>query len=155
MTRTHRSIPGRQTAFLADRDCDPSTNTSSLAAADYSFVGENTGDSAGISVSSAGDVDGDGLDDLLVGAYENDDGGTSAGKAYLILAASLGSTSTIDLSLADYSFVGENPGDLAGHSVAGAGDVDGDGLDDLLVGAHGNNDGGNGAGKAYLILSGL
>ena len=79
------------------------------------------------------EVFGDGLDDLLVGAYDNDDGGT----AYLILGSSLGSTAEIDLSDADYSFVGETSSDFAGCSVSGAGDVDGDGLDDLLVGAYG------------------
>ena len=120
--------------------------------ADYSFVGENAADISGHSVSSAGDVDGDGLDDLLVGAYYNDDGGSNAGKAYLILGASLGSTAKIDLSLADYSFVGESASNHAGSSVSSAGDVDGDGLDDILVGAYGNDDGGSYAGKTYLIL---
>jgi hypothetical protein len=48
-------------------------------------VGKNGGDYAGCSVSSAGDVDGDGLDDLLMGAPYNSDGGTDAGEAYLIL----------------------------------------------------------------------
>ena len=123
-----------------------------LSLADYSFVGEDSDDYAGISVSSAGDVDGDGLDDLFVGAFNNDDGGSNAGKAYLILGASLGSTSEIDLSFADYSFVGENSDDYAGISVSSAGDVDGDGLDDLLVGASENDDNGSNAGKAYLIL---
>jgi hypothetical protein len=90
-----------------------------------------------------------------VGAYLNDDGGDDAGKAYLILGASLGSTSEIDLSHADCSFVGEDSGNYAGWSVSSAGDVDGDGLDDLLVGAHHNEDGGVNAGKAYLILGGF
>ena len=132
-----------------------STPEIDLSLADYSFGGENRSDSAGISVSSAGDVDGDGLDDILVGAYGNDDGGDYGGKAYLILGASLGSSSEIDLSDADHSFVGENPYDKAGYSVSSAGDVNGDGLDDILVGAYGNEDGGSDAGKAYLILSGL
>jgi hypothetical protein len=44
-----------------------------------------------------------------VGANADDDGGYWSGKTYLILGASLGSTAEIDLSLADYAFVGENP----------------------------------------------
>jgi hypothetical protein len=128
------------------------SSTIDLINADYKLVGEDTKDYAGKSVSSGGDVDGDGLADVLVGAYGNNDGGDSAGKAYLILGASLNGTSTIELSNADYSFVGENARDIAGYSVSSAGDVDGDGLDDLLVGAHLNDDGGDSAGKAYLIL---
>jgi hypothetical protein len=144
--------PGAVDGLLADRDCVEGTTDNSLSLADYSFVGENSSDGAGFSVSSAGDVDGDGLDDLLVGAYQNDDGGTYAGKAYLILGASLGSTSEIDLEDADYSFVGESSEDNAGWSVSSAGDVDGDDLDDILVGARYNGDGAFHAGKAYLIL---
>jgi len=124
-----------------------------LSSADYSFVGENLGDVAGQSVSSAGDVDGDGLSDLLVGAYVNDDSGTDAGKTYLVLGSSLGSSPVIDLSSADYSFVGENSYDNSGRSVSSAGDVDGDGLSDLLIGARANDEGGVIAGKTYLVLS--
>ena len=117
--------------------------------ADYTFTGENLGDQAGYSTTSAGDVDGDGLDDILIGAYMNDAGGADAGKAYLILRSSLGGSSSIDLSTADYEFIGENSGDYAGYTVSKAGDVDGDGLGDILIGAYYGNGGG---GRAYLFL---
>jgi hypothetical protein len=123
-----------------------------LSAADASFVGESSHDQSGISVSSAGDVDGDGLGDLLIGAWGNDDGGSSAGKTYLFLGASITAGGSFDLSAADASFVGENLGDNSGRSVSSAGDVDGDGLSDLLIGAPFNDDAGTNAGKTYLFL---
>ena len=122
-----------------------------LAQAEYVFIGENSSDYAGYSISSAGDIDGDGLDDILIGAYRNDAGGSNAGKSYLFLGSSLGSISEIDLSLADYSFIGENVDDRSGYSISSAGDVDGDGLDDILIGAVGNDDGGSNAGKVALF----
>ena len=130
-----------------------SSNIIDLSQADYFFIGENADDYAGRSVSSAGDVDGDGLSDILIGAYQNDDGGGAAGKAYLILASSLGSNTTIALSNADYAFIGENAGDYAGYTLAKTGDIDGDNLNDILIGAYGNDDGGSQAGKVYLVLS--
>jgi hypothetical protein len=64
-------------------------------------------------------------------------------------------TGTHDLSLADAKLVGEKRGDGAGFSVSGAGDVDGDGHDDVLVAAWGNdNEGGTDAGAAYLLYGG-
>jgi len=143
--------PGGDDGLFEDYTCDGLVNAS-LLLSDYTFVSEEHYDYAGWSVSAAGDVDGDGLDDILVSAYGNDDGGSAAGKIYLILGASLGFASEIDLSLADYSFVGEYDYDYAGHSISAAGDVDGDGLDDILVGAYLNDDGGSAAGKTYLIL---
>ncbi|MBI1871084.1 MAG: FG-GAP repeat protein [Chlamydiae bacterium] len=130
-----------------------SSNTIDLSLADYTFIGENADDYSGYSVSDAGDVDGDGKADILIGAYGNDEGGSYAGKTYLILAKTLGSSNTIDLSLADYAFIGENEDDQSGGSVSGAGDVDGDGKSDLLIGAYGNDEGGSLAGKTYLILA--
>ncbi len=120
-----------------------------LSSADVKFIGENTGDHAGYAVASAGDVNADGYDDILIGAPRNDVGGKDAGVAYLIRGPL-----TVDVGLTDAStqFIGEDEDDYAGASLASAGDVNGDGYDDFLIGAFRNNEGGGNAGAAYLIL---
>ena len=123
-----------------------------LSNADYAFIGENKLDSSGSILSGAGDVDGDDLDDIIIGVPSNSNNGAFSGKVYLILGSSLGESSTIDLSNADYSFSSDKAFEWFGTSVSSAGDVDGDGLDDIIIGAYGNNDGGDYAGKTYLIL---
>jgi hypothetical protein len=123
--------------------------TLDLSAADAKLVGEDAGDWAGSAVAGAGDVDGDGRADLLIGALYDDDGGTDAGAAYVVLGGVAGA---LDLSAAAARLIGEGPSDWAGSAVAGAGDVDGDGRADLLVGAQGDDDGGKYAGAAYLVL---
>jgi hypothetical protein len=122
-----------------------------LANADYKFIGEDQDDYAGYALSGAGDVDGDGLDDILIGASGHDAGGNNAGAGYLILASSLGANKLIDLSQADYKFVGETEQDWAGYQITTAGDVDGDGLDDLVLGSDGD-DGGTQAHASYIVL---
>ena len=106
-------------------------------------------------MSSAGDVNGDGIDDLIVGAAGGDDGGFNAGEAYVIYGQAGATRVTLDLSTltAAQGFIiqGDAAGDLAGRSVAGAGDVNGDGIDDLIVGAPFGDDGGTDAGEAYVI----
>ncbi len=111
----------------------------------YIFNGEAAGDRFGVSVASAGDVNGDGFDDLIVGAPINDAGGTSAGRAY-VFSGQTGDTL--------YVFTGEAVSDYFGSSVASAGDVNNDGFDDLIVGAYLNSAGGILAGRAY-VFSGL
>jgi hypothetical protein len=107
------------------------------------FVGEAEFDWAGTSVAWLGDVDGDGNEDLLVGAPYADDGGAETGSAYLFYGPVFG---TVDLSEADAVLVGEISYAAAGQAVAAAGDVNADGRADYMVGAPGD-----GAGVAYLL----
>ncbi len=107
---------------------------------------------AGGAVAIAGDTDGDGIDDLIVGALADSTRGTYAGAAYLVLGGSL--TGTVSLASADLSMFGAVAYDYAGAAVSGAGDCDGDGLVDLLVGATAEHTVGVQAGAAYLVHGG-
>ncbi len=118
----------------------------SLADAAALIVGESAGGLAGASLAPAGDVDGDGIADLLVGAPTANYRGTGAGAAYLLL----GPLASGGLASADRRFAGETIEDQAGTRVAAAGDVDGDGKDDLLIGAPYAESASRGA--AYLLL---
>ena len=123
-------------------------NTTAVGRTIMKFIGKNERDSFGFSVADAGDVNGDGFDDVVIGAYLNDDNGTNAGAAYIYFGGS-----TMDYT-ADIILRGESSYDAFGHSVASAGDVNGDGYDDVIVGALDNDDGATDAGKAYIFLGG-
>ena len=129
----------------------PVTGQVSLSSASTKLLGRAAGDGAS-AVASVGDVDGDGVADLLVGAWGADDAGINAGVAYLCNGPVWG---TAELSIADAELLGRSPLDMAGWSVAGAGDVDADGHDDVLVGAIGVDGVGADAGAAYLLLGPL
>ncbi len=97
--------------------------------------GASSGDFAGGSVTGAGDVNGDGIPDLVVGAIGADGTG---GEAYVVFGRT--EPGTIDLGnlgTGGFAMIQNTPGDVAGASVSGAGDVNGDGLDDLIVGIPG------------------
>lgn len=141
---TTTPVPGR--AYLVRGPVDADLR---LDEADAVLEGEEGLDRAGISVAGAGDVNGDGFDDLLVGAPSNSENGHDAGKAYLVLGPVSGH---FDLASSVAKFVGEGEGNEAGGSVTSAGDVNADGYADLLVGAHLNSETGSQAGKAYLVF---
>ena len=90
------------------------------------------GQRVGTALSSAGDVDGDGVGDILLGSPQDDRYATGAGVAYLLLGPVTG---TVSLADADGEFRGLDELESVGTAVSGAGDMDGDGLDDILVGA--------------------
>ncbi|MEY3005214.1 MAG: hypothetical protein RLZZ491_2390, partial [Pseudomonadota bacterium] len=130
----------------------------------YTFVGAAASERAGFSVSSAGDVDGDGLDDLIIGAHYAEGGAFRSGESYLVLSADLAaidaadglSDGVVDLALVagvggSYRFEGVGSWDLAGQSVASAGDIDNDGLADLIIAARLADGGGADSGETYLI----
>ncbi len=118
-----------------------------LSTADAVLTGEQVGDRAGSHTAGAGDVNGDGFDDVLVGALLHQALGYGTGRSYLVHGPVEGDRS---LANADATFLGEAEDDRAGI-VAGAGDVNGDGFDDVLIGAYMNEEAGDSAGKAYLV----
>lgn len=110
--------------------------------------GAQPGDQAGTAISSAGDIDGDGYSDLVVGVVLDGRGGDEAGAAVLFHGPFEGTHSVLD---ADVSFLGGTAGEHVGASVATAGDLDGDGVDELLIGAHGSAVNGVDAGAVYVV----
>src|SRR3989338_4827622 len=109
----------------------------------HQFYGYAAGDWFGDSVSGAGDVNRDGYPDVIIGAAQYNMGtNPGPGKAYVY--------SGFDWSLL-YTFFGEAVGNIFGHSVHGAGDVNNDGYEDLLVGAQFNSRNGAYAGAAYVF----
>lgn len=131
----------------------PLSGSIGLGAADLVMIGENAGDQLGYAVSTAGDTNADGYDDCLLGAPYHDYSATDSGAAYVVLGGVR--SGSLDLSAADAKAGGEGGDDGAGWSVAPAGDMDGDGDDDVLIGGALEDAGGTGAGAAYLMYGPL
>lgn len=130
-------------------------NTVGAGQGGFKIIGETSYDSIGSHISSAGDVNGDGLDDLLLGARGNSAGGNSAGAAYVVFGKTDGGAVDLDAVAAgqgSFKIIGEAEYDFAGASVAKAGDLNGDGLDDLLIGADGSDAGEYASGAAYVVF---
>ncbi len=104
----------------------------------------------GRSVASAGDVNGDGFADVVVGATSLDSQDTNTGRAYVYLG---GAGVFLDTT-ADTTLLGTSPGENFGSSVASAGDINGDGFHDVVVGAMRTSVNGQRRGGAYIYLGG-
>jgi len=151
-----RSSGGSAAAGLGD--VLPAVGASEVLGVQGTYGAYLEGDSdtsTGYSVALGGDVNDDGLSDMLIGAPGPDATNNGGGAVYLILGRETGAlvpggTTAIGLSAAaaDRTFYSTNPWDNVGESVAWAGDVDGDGYDEILIGAphYGNNEG-----RVYLL----
>jgi Ca2+-binding RTX toxin-like protein len=142
---------GAQSGFAASLDLSSLNGT-----AGFRLVGAALGDNAGAAVSGAGDVNGDGFGDFIIGA--DNAGANDAGAGYVVFGASRSALpaifgSSFNLSGLNgnngFKLSGAAAGNGAGGSVSEAGDVNGDGYQDLLVGAS-STDGGKGA--AYVVF---
>jgi len=119
-----------------------------LATAGVAWTGASASDYQGRAVAGAGDVDGDGLDDVLIASSSSSLNGNSSGTAYLITGPA---TAGGSLSGADATLYGWASGDALGQGVDGAGDLDGDGYGDLVLGAPYESSGASYGGAAYVV----
>jgi FG-GAP repeat. len=131
---------------------DSSTQVLPPTSPGWTFTGDQIRASLGYSWMTAGDVNGDGFDDLIVSAYSYDTPElTNAGRVYVFH----GSETGLDPSTPDWMMDGEQVDAWLGHSVMGASDVNGDGFDDVLIGSPGYDltaPATSNVGRAYLYL---
>ena len=116
--------------------------------------GESANDFFGSSVSAAGDINGDGIDDLIIGApHAKNPNGSKSGRSYVVFGSNTGIPSPFELSdlNGQNGFVlnGQAEGDLFGYAVSAAGDINADGVDDLIIGAPGGR---SGWGRSYIVF---
>jgi hypothetical protein len=124
-----------------------------LSTADLQFVGDSKGEKFGRSLSSTVDLDGDGLSDLIMGAHQIEiDGDTNSGRINIFFGGNLPSSGEVFRSQADVEING-GLGEHFAHGLVSNGDINGDGLSDVLIGAPYNTDNGNGAGKVSIVLA--
>ena len=108
----------------------------------------------GSSIAALGDLDGDTVNDIVVGAYIDDDGGVNVGAVYILFLNQAGTYNSYQKISNDYGdfTAALADSDLFGISCSCAGDLNGDSVVDIAVGAYGDDDGGSNHGAVYIIF---
>ncbi|MCF6253837.1 MAG: FG-GAP-like repeat-containing protein, partial [Thiomicrorhabdus sp.] len=120
----------------------------------FRLDGVSSDDDLGYSISSVGDVNGDGLDDLIIGALGDDPNGNNSGASFVVFGKTNGSVLELSsIEQGDGGFVINGiSSSSSGRSVSNAGDVNGDGLADLIVAAVGDDPNGSLSGASFVVF---
>ena len=144
---------GKESGFAASVDLGSLDGSNGFV-----LEGIEASDYSGLSVSTAGDVNGDGYADIVIGAYATDpNGNNEAGETYVVFGKGSGFAASVDLGSLDgndgFVLEGVDAEDFSGWSVSTAGDVNGDGYADIVIGAYATDpNGDNEAGEAYVVF---
>jgi|GEM_PF-1119231 len=141
--------------FGSTEGFDLTLNPSTLGTKGFVINGDQAGDQSGRSVSNIRDINGDGVDDLAIGAPFSSINGDDSGAAYIIFGSKQSDYFSNPIELSDLGskgliIKGSNSAHNAGWAVSSAGDFNGDGINDLLIGA--TNRGDNRNGESYVIF---
>ena len=121
----------------------------------YAIRGQAAGDAAGTTILSVADMNGDGLQDVVVGAPGNDAGGADAGAVYVVWgrnAETPVNLSAVAAGTGGFRIIGEDSGDAVGRVVSTIADLNGDGLSEILIGSADNNAGGGNSGAVFVVF---
>ncbi len=158
--KPHGTFSGSSYVVLGKADgFDATINLSTLDGGNgFRLDGVAIADWSGLSVSAAGDINADGYDDVVIGASNADPNGSTSGSSYIVYGKASDFSATMELSSLDgsngFRVDGVAASDISGVSVSSAGDINGDGFDDLMIGAPRADSNGTDSGAGYVMFGG-